>query len=273
MSPTLLTPVANGDGSTTIGWFVGDLLGATSARTLRMPITVRFVGAEVAGDQLTNVARGFSNEDDEVDTMVSPPDPDDFTYQSEVVGVAMVVEPALEITKQVTNGPGPFQGGDLVTYEVVVTNTGSSTAYDVPVSDTPDAFLTSVATASPLRSKGWTALDPRVEWFLPTLAAGQSVTFDVSGLVAADYMVSGIRELTNTATITGYTSRPVSDEHGREYPADASGRDGAARRPEPHGRQVRGRGLCRPGARRSRPASPSTGASSSPTSVTRPPTT
>lgn len=218
--PATLTPVVNGDGSTTVGWYVGDVTGIGEARTLRLPVEVRFVGDEVDGDELTNVVTGYSNDDDLVDVPQTPPDLDDFAFRSEpVVGVATVIEPSVEITKDVANGPGPFQAGDTVAYEITVANTGTATAYDVPIVDTPDHFLTNVTTASPFRSKGWTALDPRVKWFLPTLDPGEVVVLDVAGVVADGYLAAGVSELANTATVTGYWSRPEDEADSRGYGA------------------------------------------------------
>ena len=223
-SPTLamtsLSPVSNGDGSTTLGWFVGDVAGeATISRTITLPIQVRYIGDGVAGAAITNVVTGFSNDVDAVATLTGPADPGTFDYPGDpVVGTAEVAEPDLTIIKTAT-APGPFQAGDPVAYTVTVTNEGEATAYDVPVSDTPDASLLSLTSTSPLISKGWTSLDPRLEWFIPTIAPGATVTLDVSGIVAGDYMAKGVRETTNTATVVTYTSRPVTEPTARTYPA------------------------------------------------------
>jgi uncharacterized repeat protein (TIGR01451 family) len=53
-----------------------------------------------------------------------------------------VVEPVLTIEKSVLSPAGPVDAGDIITYQVVLQNTGTSTAYDVTFIDTaPDTAL------------------------------------------------------------------------------------------------------------------------------------
>ncbi|MBY8977921.1 DUF11 domain-containing protein [Rhodobacteraceae bacterium NNCM2] len=59
-----------------------------------------------------------------------------------------VVEPEIEIDKQVVSPAGAVDAGDVVTYQVTLSNTGTSTAFDVTFEDTAPANSSFTGTAS-----------------------------------------------------------------------------------------------------------------------------
>ncbi len=109
------------------------------------------------------------------------------------VDVAVTRSAVLTITK--TDTPDPVAVGAALTYTILVTNTGPSTANNVAISDTIPAGLTvnSVTTTAGTASEAAGVVTGSV----PTLAVSGSVTITINATVAAGFAGSTIA---NTAT-------------------------------------------------------------------------
>ena len=70
-------------------------------------------------------------------------------------------------------------------FYIVVTNTGMSTADNVVISDVVPAALTVTDVSGTLGAEVAPTGDNNIQWSIPTLSAGQSVTLTVTYSVAA----------------------------------------------------------------------------------------
>lgn len=212
-----LGPVAGGSGTLTAAWFLGDLAAAPSPRVYDLVLqghlrdTYRAGGAKVlAGTTLTNSAWVKTDRTDLVGPApVSVPGAFDDTV-GPATAVNHVVEPSLTIDKSADKGP-TVNAGEHVTYTVTVTNNGTSPAYDVVVTDQPDADLVNVVlgTGAGLNVDGWTQGDPDLRWVVPgPLAPGASVTFTYAGDVTGYGVVVPGSTIDNTAAIASYFGVP-----------------------------------------------------------------
>lgn len=177
-------------------WTVGTLLPGESA-TITVTATVHTEGA------LTNTAVASSR----------TPDPD----TSNNTGTATVtVTPSadLAIVKTISANPAPLNGA--VTYTVVVTNNGPSTASAVAVSDALPAGLLNPTTSSPACA----ITGSQLECTQPTLAVGATFTATVSGTV--DPSIAGTT-LSNTATVTSTTPDPDTSDNTSTVTVPVSG--------------------------------------------------
>ena len=202
-----------------IGWYIGDI---TTASTRDRIMTMKFRGqvtdpSWTTDDTVTNTVTGYSFDEDQTTPPTTPVTTADMV-STPGVAITEIVEPKLAIDKTVA--AGPFGAGDLVTWSVTVTNNGDGTAYSAMLTDTPSPVVRDVvptgANAS-LAVKGWTASDPRVKWFIPSLAAGESITMTYEGYVVSDYSDRGYTFADNTATVGPYSSQPPHIEDGRDY--------------------------------------------------------
>lgn len=228
-------PVSAADGSTTLGWWFGDIQRAAEDRTITIGVRARVrqattVGADVTTDNVvTNRVQGFSNR---VDSLGSPAvlPTTGFEFSSPVAQAdTEVVEPKLSITKAIVavdGSPwtaGPVAAGATVSYAVTVQNTGDGPAYDVPLSDTTDEAISSLTATGAFAgsvTKGWTAADPTIRWFLPTIAAGDTAVVTYDAVVSTDYPLAGLDTATNTATVARAWSRPDPElATDRSYPS------------------------------------------------------
>jgi len=108
-------------------------------------------------------------------------------------------QPKLELEKLVNKSVA--QKGDVLTYTIVLRNTGTASATSVTVTDSFSAGISYVAnSATAPANTTFTAGVPNSTWQVASLAAGQSLTLTFQ--VIAD--VEGI--LYNTATIPGDTA-------------------------------------------------------------------
>lgn len=181
--------------STTIAWDLGNISPGTGDRVIRFTFkahvrdTYRSSGVKVkAGDNIVNVVRAQSNLSDKFTfNPASLPGVNTFAWVSPNATVTTPVkEPKITLDKRVkvnsgsfVNGPVQSQPGDTLTYSVVVTNSGTSAAYDMVVSDQPDATITNVVLAqgAGFNTDPWTAGDPDMKWTIPgPIAPGGSVT-------------------------------------------------------------------------------------------------
>ena len=122
---------------------------------------------------------------------------------SDSVDVAIDRQAALQITK--TDTPDPIPVGDTLTYEIVVTNNGPSTAENLVIADTLPAGLTfsSVNTTAGTASEASGVITVNV----PTLAVSSSVTVTVVSTVDSTFSGS---TLSNTATAVSDEASQVS---------------------------------------------------------------
>ncbi|MEM7001492.1 MAG: hypothetical protein AAF529_11950, partial [Pseudomonadota bacterium] len=113
----------------TIDW--PDLI-STTAETIEVDVTIEVSSEPFAdGLELSNLFQAITNN--------SPAD------AASGLNVAQITlqEPHLAITKTATSAATGLEAGDTVTFDIVVTNDGSAEAYDVTVTDTLPAELTS----------------------------------------------------------------------------------------------------------------------------------
>lgn len=221
------TPVVNGNGTTTVAWDFGDIatpLGAPQVVKLtyagHVRATKRNGGASVvSGNTLANsvaVASNRTNQDGPFNAGSIPTGFDDTSPTA--TSTATVAEPRIGIDKKVKVGSGAFvdgpataQSDDPFTYQLVVTNTGTSPAYDVQVTDQPDAELANVVPVSGAAfvTDGWTAGDPDLKWTIPgPIAPNASVTLTyTASLVAASGLSDG-QQIDNTAAVPHYFGVP-----------------------------------------------------------------
>jgi len=203
-----------------VGWFLGDLAPAPQARVFT--ITYRAVVADVAaatdGATLTNQARVAYNASDKISgTPATPPALGGFDAASgPATADVTVVEPRITLDKNVS-GAGASDArrvkpGDLLDFSIVLSNTGSGTAYHVVVPDTVDPRMIPVSIAD---GSGWTVTDAdptdgTLGFLVDSIAAGDSVTITYSmrvpALTSADEVPGP--ELSNTADAT-YRSAPA----------------------------------------------------------------
>jgi uncharacterized repeat protein (TIGR01451 family)/fimbrial isopeptide formation D2 family protein len=183
----------------------------TGTFTIRYTAVVQNVLTNQSAVTLTNSVNGSAND--------VPPDNDNTT-------TITVVEPVLTLTK--TTVTAGADGGDPVVYDLVITNTGNATAFDILISDTLAASLELLAPGTALSFQGvppgYATLDQAgntsalVSTLLNQLNAGDSVTVRISAAVRADAVAGAT--VPNTATIA-YTSLPGGDPNERTgIPAD-----------------------------------------------------
>ena len=141
------------------------------------------------------------------------------TQQSRTTDV-VVVEPQFTIQKSVTP-TGDMDAGDLLTYTVVIKNTGNADAFDLQLDDSLGNLgvnfdlqsvtiaaapaSTNASTAGSLTSASNAASGDRVQLTAAQLKVGESLTLSYSGVLLAA-LQPGTR-LTNQATIR-YSSLP-----------------------------------------------------------------
>ncbi len=127
-----------------------------------------------------------------------------------------VTEPNLVVNK--TTVPTTADAGDTISYNIVVSNTGNSPAFDVDLEDLlADANLSLVAgtviTTQGTVTTGNTGGDTTVVIDIGTINNGSAVTVTFDA-VLGNSVVSG-ETVDNTATVTNYSSLPGG---GRVYP-------------------------------------------------------
>ncbi len=227
------TPVVNGDGTTTLWWFFGDLPGSgTGNHTWTMSYRARVDDSYNDGstvldeDVLTNVAQGFSNEENLLDTPVGIPSPADWTTYPPSALVEHdldIEEPELAIAKSATPSSDPLDSSGTVIFQVEVTNDGGTAAYAVEVSDTPNGALENIVMdpttfAGSVVTVGWTATDPTVGWFIPVIQPGETAIFTYVAEVADGFLEEGYPAAENDAEVETYRARPgVDPEPGDRF--------------------------------------------------------
>ncbi|MBH0116752.1 isopeptide-forming domain-containing fimbrial protein [Salinibacterium sp. NG253] len=216
----------------TIGYFIGDIdPAATEARTVTITYTGIVTTAAASGNSLVNTVRPYWNNTDTITgTPTTVPAPGDFDkVGTPSTANVSVIEPRLTIDKDVAGQVGDTdtrraKPGEPLEYTIVVTNTGNSPAYDVTVTDTPDARVTNFTSAgvggvSPTDSDpsdgtlGWTIAGP--------IAAGASVTIKYTvtmPIVDETSEIVASQEVINTADVPHYFGvTPADQVSGIDY--------------------------------------------------------
>ena len=223
-----LPPIENADGTTTIGWWVGDINGTNVNTDMFYNVRLKDQlsdGTEIVdGDQITNVADGYSNDEEIV--RVDPteiPDPDDFFWTRTGNRTVTVAEPEYTLTKTATPVTSPPAGGSVINYEVQVRNTSGRTLYDLRVVDVPgealeDGNITLTPTGA-IAVRSWSETDPTIEWFVPRLDNNQVFTFRYSAVVRDDFTEIPTSVATNVAQVVGGSifNRLDEDPDDRQY--------------------------------------------------------
>jgi large repetitive protein len=224
--PTACTPARtatslNTPGDTgTIGFFIGDLPpGSPEDQEIVVVYTARVLDDAVnvtAGADLDNVVRMYYNTTDLLGTPTSPPPPGGFDIVSDPeIAEVDAIEPNLVIDKDVNGQVGDSdqrraKPGETLTYTVRVTNTGTSPAHDIVITDTPDSRLTGFTSTPPV---GVTEIDTdpsdgTLEWITAgPIAPGASITITYSVTIPStldetDEVVGA--EVVNTADVPSY---------------------------------------------------------------------
>ncbi len=202
------------------GWWLGDVFSNPDTRTITITYTgtVLNVPGNLNGATLVDTARlRWST----TNLIVGPPADASYTPDASTTPVSAtvtVVEPATSIVKHVNSlDSDDVAPGESFTYTVTVTNTGTSTAYDVTVNDViPDGVVVDGASvtaaggvlvgADPITGGG------TIAWGLGSLAVGapSAHTFTYTAVLAPSGGISAADSFTNVATVTGFTSHPTS---------------------------------------------------------------
>ena len=213
-TPTF-TPSAPNDGSApvTLTWDfgAGDAIFSASPATIAFSAIVANVSGNQTGIVLTDTATmTYQNGAGNPQTPLTASD--DFT----------VTEPALTVSKTIT--PSLVVNGDVITTTIRVTNTGTSTAFEVALTDPmPNSRFTGFGTIS--TPGGFTFSAPSsgptttVTYSGGTIAPTVSVTFSFTATVGSGYTPG--ETFNNTATITG-TSLPGVDANERSQSTNSS---------------------------------------------------
>lgn len=220
------------DTDSTIGFFLGDLNPAsTGDRVVRLVYTGIVTPGAVSGDTLTNSAAPFYNRTDKITgtpTTVPGGVSFDSSGAAKTANVS-VVEPLLTINKTVVgqiadSDTRRAKPGETLTYTVAVTNTGTSPAYAVKVTDNPDRHVTGFTSTPPSGVVG-TDTDPSDGTLAWTIAgpiavnATVTITYSVTmpNYTAADEVVAG-PEIVNTADVPSYAGvDPALQQPGISY--------------------------------------------------------
>ena len=236
-----VTPLAaepQPDGTTRVAWYLDDLPNQASARNYVITYTAhvddQYVpeGTPVSnGQALTNMAGAFYNGTNTITgTPGSIPSAGSFSDGSGPDDADVdVVEPDVAIDKRVS-GDGdlddarPTQPGDSYTYSLIVSNTGTSPAYDVEVTDTPDATLLDnivVASNPNAAVTDGDGSDGSLGWTIPgPIAPGGSLTLTYTADLAPSSDLSDGDTVVNTADVPRFWGVPESERDanpGRDY--------------------------------------------------------
>jgi len=163
--------------------------GAAETIEILVEARVANVGANQAGDTLSNTGRLTYTDGDDGETSENTP-PVDIT----------VVEPQLEVVKDITTPTGNLDAGDLVTYTVTVQHTGASsaTAYEVIINDAMPGELENYTLVSAFIG----AVDVTGLFNFNAATGVLSTTGDID-LALADELVITLSGTVRNATVVG----------------------------------------------------------------------
>ncbi len=213
-------------GSDTATFFLDDLDPAsTSDRivTIVYDAHVRDVPSVDDGDVLTNSVNVYANTSSMIAGIPgSPPVAGDFaiTGNGDTADVD-IVEPTLTVDKDVVGQVADSdtrraKPSEVLTYSIEVTNTGTSAAHDVTVTDTPNAR---VAASSIVDGAGYVVVDGdptdgTLQWFIagPIAPAGSvTIVYDIAlwAATSGDEVAGG--EAINVADVPSYFGVSAAD--------------------------------------------------------------
>lgn len=229
-----LPSVNNAGGTTTLGWFVGDLDSQSTPRTFRFVYTARVkkqLNGSVnvkAGDTLTNKALAYYNGSNLITgTPGTIPNPGTFTDKTnEGNATVTVAEPKITLDKDVSDDADdddrrPTQPGDDYTYSLKVKNTGTSPAYDVDVTDVldEDRLKDVVLVGGSSYATDSDGSDGTLAWTIPgPIAPGDTVTLTYTAKLAPSSALTDADTVVNTANVPSYWGVVTGNQgNGREY--------------------------------------------------------
>jgi large repetitive protein len=212
-----------------VGWYFGDY-GNGPARELIVRFKAHITGTARGGvkvkaaDTLTNHVVGVYNEEPGTEPKTVPiPGANSFSEETNNFKLpTTVLEPKIGLTKAVTAVPAvsgeAVQPGSKLTYTLTVSNTGSSSAYDVKVVDTNTTAnlrgIKAVAGKEFLKSTG------PLTWVIPTIEAKKSVTLTYTAELPPSSEIVAKEAIKNTAKVPGYFGL---NEKERETAAEKEG--------------------------------------------------
>jgi large repetitive protein len=216
-------PIMASNGTTSLGWWIGNLADDSGARTITFTYTAypsekynNGTGSSVTPTTLTNdVAEYWNNTDAGAPPVGSSvPLASTFTYSSTVATTPLsVVAPDLVITKvPSTTAPTP---GVPFDYTITVQNNGTVPAYGATVSDDLPTGLnftdSSIASASE-GTPSYNAGSGDFSWDLSgvVFAPGDSATLSIVTQLAPSSDLPNSGTIINTATINQYYAVPTA---------------------------------------------------------------
>ena len=172
--------------------------GAVASRNITFTISPSFTGslitnfAEVGG--ASNVL-GVGDVDSTPGNGSAGASEDDFDSAAISVSVAQIFDLALSKTLNTSATPGPFQPGDLVTFEITVSNQGNVTAQNIEIKDyMPSGML--------LADANWSALGSTIVRNNPISSLPPGASTSVNVTMVIDPSFSGT-SIVNFAEISG----------------------------------------------------------------------
>ncbi len=242
---------ANADGSTTVDFFLGDVVAVGGDCTVTIDYsthvdsTYNGTGTPAdgvvvdAGDALTNSADlGWMLTDTVTTTPSSSGDlPGAFDDTDGPVTTSITIaEPQLAIDKDVDLGAGALAGCDDThaatggatdddacdielgdgpfTYTLTIQNTGTEPAHDIVITDQPGPELINVTpvTGAASISDAWTLADPAMAWsFAGPLAVGDSITVTYTAELDVSANLSASDSVDNSADVPTYFGLDSTD--------------------------------------------------------------
>ena len=138
----------------------------------------------------------------------------------------VVAQPDLNVTKLVATNDGAFgptsvaNPGDVLNYQITISNTGNADATNVPVSDDIAAILAH-ATYNADCSNGCSFAADTLTWTIPTIAAGDSVTLTFSVTLDGTFP-TGTTHLPNVVVVTGPGSNCGAESQDADCDTDTT---------------------------------------------------
>ncbi len=229
ITPSPYTPAPPATGATTLAWYLGDLDPSASARTVRLVYEARVLPQRrgtgtVVGDAdvAINTATLTTNRTDKVTgTPAAPPTTGDDPQSS--TKTVVIDEPKLTVDKSVGGQVADSdaltaQPGQTLSYTVKVKNTGTSSAYDATVSDTPSARLQAITPDTPPTGTTVTQAPGAITWKLGgPIAPGDTVTLTYTAKLAASGTLDDGDTALNSVDVSPYFNLAATEPTRRSY--------------------------------------------------------
>ncbi len=201
-----------------LGWYLGDIATTDSATDCVVTITYAAYPDATAqrGDVPTNaVTLRWNDTDKVIGDRTSVPTPT-WDRSASTTAQITVVEPQLTISKTADDLDGNVDPSQVVTYSILVTNTGDAPAYDITVVDDlpPGMQAPTAISHGGVYSAAAAPTPARLTWTLFTsttgLAPGGSITLTYSQRVNSATALGAAGTLVNVADITQFFA---ADDH------------------------------------------------------------